>query len=448
MKVADRYVYLFCGLYLILPEFLGIEFSSSLPILTAARIMVLLLVGITVVYCIKNKKFRVLSDKVVWFVVGGYFIFRLVSNLYYLSAYADAANNIIKMIVEEIIFLLVFPLFLVDESRRIAALKAIVYGCTFISALGIAESVTGVRVTDYLYTVSRPLLNDYYIRLGLLRATTSFGLSNLFAFYLTMNVPLILWLWKYTGQKRYLIIVLLNFFALIFTGCRGNLLTYFLIIAVYPLLLRKDERRRFFRRLCLCLCVAIALITVQRGISPKLKYYYDGTVKSLLNVVGFKFDLNEGAPEGVSGYGRNGTNGVASRLDQFTAITYTMGVNPLFGLGAGAQNRGEVLHYGKGEWKFYSTYDVGYVAAICDEGIIGAVGYLILYLGFPLFYALQLRREKDEKRRDILKLFLTINVVYLICILFAINRLSMYFFINAIGLSFTASFKDIKIKSV
>ena len=98
MKVADRYVYLFCGLYLILPEFLGIEFSSSLPILTAARIMVLLLVGITVVYCIKNKKFRVLSDKVVWFVVGGYFIFRLVSNLYYLSAYSDAANNIIKMI--------------------------------------------------------------------------------------------------------------------------------------------------------------------------------------------------------------------------------------------------------------------------------------------------------------------------------------------------------------
>ena len=103
---------------------------------------------------------------------------------------------------------MLIPVFLDSEEKGVAALKAVVYGCGVISAFGIAESLTRIRLADYLYTVDREMLNDHYIRLGILRATTTFGLSNLFAFYLTVMAPLIFLLWRQTGHKRYMLIAL------------------------------------------------------------------------------------------------------------------------------------------------------------------------------------------------------------------------------------------------
>ncbi len=444
MKSVSKIIFVFCFLFLILPEFLGIELSASLPLITAARILILILLGVTLALVVKNKSFRILSDKKIWLVAGVYFVLRTASNLYYVTTYSSAVNNIFKMIAEEIVLFVLIPVFLETEEDRSSALKAVVYGCGVISAFGIAESLTGFRIADYLYTVEREMLNDHYIRLGILRATVTFGLSNFFAFYLTLMAPLIFFFWKTTGQKRYMLIALLNFFALMFTGCRGNILVYFFLLAVYPFVMgKKDERLMYFKRLGVCCCIVVMLILIQRAVSPKLKYYYDGTAKSLLNVVGFDFDLSEGAPEGVNGYGTNEKTGTASRLAQFSGIGYVMSIDPLFGLGAGAQNRQEIKYYWNGKWINSGTYDVGYVAAVCDEGIIGATGYMFLYIGMPLFYAVELYREKDEKKKMYLKTFLLVNVLYLICLLFAANRMPMYFFLNAIGLSFWASFKNI-----
>ncbi|MCR5671224.1 MAG: hypothetical protein K6G10_09480 [Butyrivibrio sp.] len=448
MKIIEKSIFVFCFLYLILPDFLGIEFSASLPLLTSSRILILLLIAAAVYITVKRGSMRILAEKKIWLAVAGFFVLRTVSNIYYLTTYSGAINNIFKMIIEEIILLLIIPVFLETEEKRMKALRVLTYSCGVISALGITESLTGFRLADYLYTVKRFMFNDHYIRLGILRATTSFGLANFYAFYLTVMTPVIFYLWRKTDEKRYMVIALLHFFALVFSGCRGNILIYFVFLAGYLFMIAKAERSKYLMRLLQCLCIVIALILVQRAVSPKLKYYYDGTAKSLLNVVGFKFDLNKGAPEGVSGYGHNSRSGVTSRLYQFSGITYAMGINPLFGLGAGAQNRGEIMYYDRyvSQWKYYSTYDVGYVAAICDEGIIGAAGYACLYAGITLFFFIALLKEKDEKKKDILKMFFMINGLYLICLFLAINRLSMYFFLNAIGLSFCASFRDLKLR--
>ena len=154
--------------------------------------------------------------------------------------------------------------------------------------------------------------------------------------------------------------------------------------------------------------------------SEKLNYYYTGTVKSVLNEVGFNFDLTEDAPEGVNGYGGN-TYGSTSRIVQFSGMKYTVEQNPLFGLGAGALNRDAVQYFSQNHWHVTHTYDVGYVQIFCDEGLIGFSGYILLFIALIL----AILKTANIKKADInqrYKLFFV--ATYLLCMLSTANMFS------------------------
>ena len=423
--IKKKYLYLFVACILFLPNYYGIELSGSLPIFTVARMMYI----VFFIYTYMNRR-RDISLKGIkintipkeYFFLIGYFLLRIITNLYYSSTYSSAIKTIFLIVFEQLFFLICIYLLAPTKKEITTLINVIVYTAAAFYLIGIFESITHLNPFNALYTVSRYMLNSFYIRLGLLRATTTFGLANYYGNMCVLTLPLILYMYEKSRKTRYIIFSALNFLAIVHSGCRSDMFLFFLIIAVYffALCLGKQRKKAFMIHFCIATLATIGVIVIASVISPLCKYYYTGTAKSLLNEVGFDFDLDEGRPEGVTGYGANAESGTQSRLVQFTCVQYAFKVNPFFGQGSGVEQRGELMIFSKGEWKVFSAFDVGYVNMLVSEGLIGFFGFISL-----IIYLLMCSIKKDlpiyYKRLCILLI-----AAYLLCLLSTSN---MYAFL-------------------
>lgn len=407
---SKKYLYLFIPCMLFLPQYYGIDFSESLPVLTVSRIMYI----VFYIYVIINKRrsfslksLRIKELPISFYFLAGYFILRLITNLYYATTYADAIKTIFEILFEQIFLIIAFYMLAPTKSEITTLLKVLVWTSLYLFILGLFESFTSVNLWGLLYSVSRNMLNSFYIRLGLLRIASSMGLSNNFGNFCIFVTPLILYIKNITNQKRYLVVLFYDILAIIHSGCRSDLIFFVLIIAFYVLLGLKDKKNTMtsIKDICLVLAMVVIWTSTLSIISENYKYYYTGTAKSVLNLVGFNFDLNAGAPDGVDGYGKN-VDGAYSRTFQLSGIKYALSINPLFGLGAGAHTRGDVIYTYNNKPFRIRTVDLGIVEILTNEGIIGFLGFISLAVGIILilitdkmFYCVD-----DMKRMKILLL--------------------------------------------
>ncbi len=374
---------------LFLPDYYGLDFSESLPIISVSRIMFV----IFYVYAIVNKKrdlhLREIDLKRIpkeYMFLAGYFLFRIVSNLYYVTTYGQAVKTLLGIVFEQLFLLLAIYLLKPTKSEIDKVIKAIVATAAVLFVVGIFESVSGFRIFESLITVSREILDLNVMRLGLVRATTTMNMPGFFGNMCVLVLPLIFYLYEETKCSLYLLVSALDVLATIHSGARSDMLFILVITVVYLLFVIKSSRRRlvFCRNMLIVTGVLLIYIIGVSAVSDDLRYYYVSNGKAVLNEFGFSFDLNEGAPEGSGGYGGN-LNGSVSRTRQFTGMYYVATINPIFGLGSGAQIRGEVQYYwhfptGKDAWVVSHTYDLGIVQIFCDEGLIGLVGICFLFI--------------------------------------------------------------------
>ena len=93
-------VAVFAALYMILPSYFAIEFSSSLPLITASRILLLLLV---VVYLIKNNwhfNFKIINESSVNRLLLAFFALIFITDIGHLPS-SSAIRDILSVIIEE-----------------------------------------------------------------------------------------------------------------------------------------------------------------------------------------------------------------------------------------------------------------------------------------------------------------------------------------------------------
>ncbi len=408
--IKKKYLYLFIPCMLFLPEYYGIDIDTSLPILTVTRIMFLIFYIYSFINRRRNICFKlesVYSLSLPYLLLVGYFVLRLIANLYYFSTYGQAVKTFCLIIFEQLLFLISIY-FLAPTTKELNTLfEIIICVATIFFIIGIIESYTFIRPFDALYTVSRYALNEHYIRLGLLRATTTFGMPGMYANMCILILPLILYMYRNKFQKRYLLSAGLCLLAIIHAGSRSDLLYLIPILGVYFIfvLREKHDRLLFLKNLLLVLVSVVIFIFTISFVHPPARYYYAGTGKSLLNEFGFNFDLSDDIP---NGYGANSMRGSISRTRQFTGLLYTAKINPIFGLGSGAQNRGDVQYYWKNEWHVVKSYDLGIVEIYCNEGALGLVGVILLLSHFAIL----------SKKKPKLQLLL---FVYLLTTLNTIN---------------------------
>ena len=427
-----KYLYLFIPCMLFLPGYYGIDFGDAFPILTVTRMMFI----VFYIYAFVNRRrsfaltgLQIKTIPKEYVLLGGYFVFRIISNLRYLGTYSEAAKAIFLIIFEQLLFLIAFYMLAPTKDEIDKLLIILVRVATVFFVIGIFESVTFVRPFDALYTVGKEVINEHYVRLGLLRATTTFGMPGLYANMCVLILPIIIYVYNMYHKKRYLASIWLCILALIHTGSRADYFYLPIIFGVYILFLFKEKGKLilFIRNTAIIVVTLFLFIGTNCAGNPYFRYFYIGTGKSILNEVGFDFDLNEGAPEGIDGYGANDKaassiqGGTGSRKVQLTSIGYTLQKAPLFGFGAGAIDRKELKCYFAGEWRPYPAIDVGIVEAITYEGILGLIGVTLAIVSMFLLA----RGNKDRLILGIVYLLTTLNTVNMYAFLFLFIALFM-----------------------
>lgn len=389
--IKKKYLYFIFPCILFLPDYYGIEISETLPIITISRIMIL----VFFVYSFSNRRRSINFSKInynslpkEYFFLAGYFILRIISNLYYVTTYSQAAKTVMSIVIEQFLLLVAIYILSPTKAEIITTLKAVVWTSAVLFMIGVFESYTYIRPFDSLYTVSRSMLYSRDIRLGFLRATTTMVLPGLYGNMCILIIPMILYLYELTRSKKYLIVCALSILAIIHSGSRADILFLIAVIMYYFIFVLKGKTRKvLFVRNFITIAISILIfISVASYKSEYCKYYYITSGKAILNEFGFNFDLNKDAPYGVSGYGRNeignqGTiGGINSRKTQLSGITYVLNRSPLFGLGQGALNRRDLMYYFFDHWIAVNAIDVGLVEVIAYEGLIGLVAHIFLIL--------------------------------------------------------------------
>ena len=193
---------------------------------------------------------------------------------------------------------------------------------------------------------------------------------------------------------------------------------------MYVLFLIKDKNRLipFLKHTAIIAITLFLFIGSNCAGNPYFRYFYIGTGKSILNEVGFDFDLNEGAPEGLSGYGSNAKSGTESRIIQLSGIHYTLNINPLFGLSHAALDNNLLKYYDIYGWHSWNAIDLGIVEIIAYEGILGLIGVTLAIISMFLLA----RGNKTHLILGIVYLLTTLNTVNMYAFLF----LLMAFFMN------------------
>ncbi len=398
--VKKRFLEFFFPAILFLPDFYGFDVLPSLPLLSVKRIIfIILYVYLFVVYRKEYsaglKKVRFTPEKICLLI---YFAVRIITNCYYIFTYSQPLKTILVLVFEQVLLVMCLILIDITPERWTSIIKSIVYTSAVIFTMGFLESITGYRIADSLYTVSRFVPNFHFTRAGLLRATVTLEMPTLLGNACVMIIPLIMYLYEKTHEKKYLFISFLCVLCCVHSGTRSSLLFMIVIVLSAIVLYIKDSARLFKYLLhVFIITFSIVFLFVVLSLSSKnLKYYYVSFGKSLLNVIGFDYNLDEGAPSGSDGYGSN-KDGSLSRTRQLTGIKYAADINPVFGLGSGAQLRGDVNYLSNGKWTPSHTYDLGYVEVFCDEGLLGWIAYLSLFISLTLPFFRRTYNLKNNK---------------------------------------------------
>lgn len=422
-----RFIAFFFPMMLFLPDYYGFEISPALPLLTVKRILyIVLYIYIFLVYRKKKttatKKISITPPIIL---VMLYFVLRISSNIYYIFVYRQAAKTILLIIFELLLLFVALSVASLSGEQYFSIVKAVIFASAIMYVLGIAESFTGYRIVDSLYTVNRFMINDHYIRAGLLRATVSLALPNYYGNFCVLTLPLIMYLYENTKSRLYLVFGFLNALACIHSGARSSFVFMIAIVGVASLLHIHDKKRilKYIKHTVFIALSLITFILVLSLASNKYRYYYTSSGKSVLNMFGFEFDLDKGAPEGSDGFGSN-EKAIMSRTAQFSGIAYVAGINPIFGLGSGAQIRGDIQYFWNGYWKTFRTYDVGYVEVFAEEGAIGWIACIMLFSSLFIILVPQVKENESK-----LPSYLLLSIIaYFMCMLSSANMWQFLFF--------------------
>lgn len=393
--------------YLILPEYFALEISGSLPLLTASRVILLVLI----VCCLAQRKVSFKLNK--GFLA--YLFVLLMVNIFHVGGNTSAAiKAVFILIVEELLLYIVLKSLISSKEMVIMGLDLLVKSSAFVSVLGIFETIVGKNLFYYLETTNREMLQSNYVRLGMLRAEASFGHPVYFAVYLVCILPFAVYFYESTNKKRYMVIAILNIIALFFTGTRGAIVVLAIMVISVPIFKNGKIKNKYLKPIAAMVPLALlAMLMV-----PKIWTYVSGLVISLLESMGV-------VNAELSNFGVN-AGGMDSRMQQFTALLWQKKQNALlWGLGSRANTYGAIkwINPTTGLWSNLSTIDIGYLGHVLCYGIVGLCGYLILYL--TIWF--RVWKKSDEKQRDNLynayKYFL---VAYFSCLLTSTGMHNMF----------------------
>ena len=441
---------LFLALYTILPTYFALELSESIPLLSASRILIVLM-GIMVllrrkdVFKLRGFQFKSLNlalseDKLLRGGLLIYFAVLAVVNVTFLMD-SEALKQLFTLVAEEyaIVWLLVMTL---DSREKVQnALRILVFASGIVGILAIFSVITQWNPFHLLDTVSRYILKVSYYRMGLLRAAAGFGHPVYYGAYCAVMTPLSMYFIETTQNKKqkffFRSCMVINMICVLLSNSRGSMLALICTAGIMFLVSMFNGKLKGFLQqylpllilaVVLLLIIALVALYVAPKVGPALDSFFDklfpSTPGAVIDPTGDTVPSETTEPsQPPLEFGEN-ANGLASRMVQLTAIPYTLSKNPLFGLGPNAFARGLVAYtYVKGHLSFVQTVDMHVVAIVGQYGLVGLLGVL------AQFSAVGITMLRKKYRQDTLMYFLLMTFVcYMLCLL-SISNLDRWYWI-------------------
>lgn len=459
---------LFLALYPILPDYFALELSSSLPMITGCRVLIVLL---GVMLLIRQGRellnFRKnglralnlqLSDSyMLRFGFFGYFLILLIVNATFLTKTSESIKQLFVMVAEEYAVVWMLCLILTSRKRIESAVKIMVLTSGVVAVLAALSCILDRNVFYVLNTVNREMLMSDYYRLGMLRAAVGFGHPVYYGAYCAVLFPFAMYLVETTKNKRermvYSLCLALDFVGLILSNSRGSMLALGCLgMLVFGLHLIGKKLKHLFKTYLPIGALALVILVLVASFSPLGIQFLSRTAGSVMDSIQSLFpvatqptDPTETTPGETDPtepteteptepteptqppieYGEN-QDGVGSRLDQFSGITWTVAQEPLFGFGPNCHVQGNMAYmYYPNVWSHVRTFDVNVVYIIGQWGLVGLAGFLLLY-GSMGFTVIGKRFREDPLAHHMFLAF----VCYMLCLV-SISTLDHWFWIFA-----------------
>lgn len=459
---------LFLALYPVLPDYFALELSGSLPMVTACRVLIVLLGVMLLVRQgkdllnfrkngLKALNLQLTESPMLRFGFLGYFLILLVVNATFLTETSESVKQLFVMVAEEYAVVWMLCLILNSRARIESAVKILVITSGVMAVFASLSCILDRNVFYVLNTVSRDMLMSDYYRLGMLRAAAGFGHPVYYGAYCAVIFPLAMYLVENTQNKRerlvYSLCLALDFVGLILSNSRGSMLALGCLgLLVFGLHLLGKKLKALFKTYLPIGALALVILVLVASFSPLGIQFLSRTAGSVMDSIQSLFPVATEPPttdptdpdttdptdptdpdttepteptEPPIEYGEN-QDGVGSRLDQFSGITWTVVQEPLFGFGPNCHVHGQMAYmYYPGVWSHVRTFDVNVVYIIGQWGLLGLAGYLLLY-GSMGFTVIGKRFRADPLAHHIFLAF----VCYMLCLV-SISTLDHWFWVFA-----------------
>ncbi len=410
---------LFFALYIIMPEYCALEFSSSIPLLTASR-GVLILLGLMLIirrrndlfslgqFKLKNLNFLLTKDPVLRNGLLGYFVLMLITDAsFLLDLTGPAIKDLFVLAAEQYILIWLLSLTLDTREKLMQALKVLVYSAGITAVIVSVSVILDNNLFHYLKFTQREMLMTTYYRLGLLRAEAGFGHPVFYGAFCAVILPVNMYLLEEAPSRRERLLfsacAVMNLSGLVLAGSRGSLLAFGVLAGLMlPIkLLMRMGKKMLLNYLAIVLAAGLLLNAIT-ALSPGGSNFLSGIANSVFSIFTSGQSQDAETPtepdeELLPGdaFGEN-ENGMRSRIIQLTGIQWTLERKPVFGFGPEAQNRGDVaFEFRDGEWWSSRTFDMNLVSVIGQYGLVGLLAHISLY-GCVLWTLLRKKMWKDK----------------------------------------------------
>lgn len=426
MKYDKWYIYILFALYTILPDTFAIEISSSLPLITGKRVLIII-VCIIWLYNIKYRKRSHIPKELLIYTVVAVGI-----SLFNLRISFGELNNIFIVIFEQFLLVLAVKSIISEEEEVYRCLEFLIYGSVVLAIISILQTVLKIDLSTALAISEDRVVETITDRMNTIRA---FGVTNAIknGCYCAFMCLITMFMYEKKKQIKYIFFLVMNVIALVCTMTRSAILALGITIVIMIVI----RNRAFFKMYYKYLIAAVALIVGLFIVKPSIFSGITEVIKSILNVLGFDYELS-------SDFGFNANNASYSRMVQWSAVYYMIREGfALCGYGYNAFLRGRLYYHFRqfGKWTKADALDTGFVGIAVESGLLGLINNIMLWSGVS-FYAFR-HRDKKDRETDIYKLTIYITIMY-----FIINIASAFYNTELLWLFMTVFFtyREIKVR--
>lgn len=450
------YLYLLFAFIGVLPEQFSIRLHDSIPLLSATRVLILVLIGFWLFNKWKTKSFKFPKSLLLFFAVN-----LLVSLVNLRYGFAEI-KRIFLLVFEWVLLAIVIADTIRDREEFHRCIDFAIMGAAALAVIGIIQTVFNYDISTVVHLTKTITSIHLSQRMGLTRA---FGTYNAISYgcYCAFMALLILYRLYNTKSIWHSIAFALNFVALICTFTRSAWLCLagvaFLALLIY--------RTKLIRRMLPSVAIMLALVVALCCVQPKLYSAFVETGKSSINTIldvipdsvislfvpeetvspTLPTETDPSSPDPTApvqtkpvpqrpsfqlneNFGMNASDPTYSRTAQWTAVVYMAKEGQLlFGYGYNALPRGKIHFFfdrWAAQWQTTTFLDVGLVALIAESGLFGAIAYLGL-LGFMFVFAFIKKRPLKERQLDFHWLTIFMVPLYLL-----LNTLAAFLFIPVV----------------